>query len=172
MAYIDKGKMEADKYILQTRLYLDYLEEHIDNVRKAFNDLTKKCSGMAWVGDDMTWHTMCLQVEFHDLSKFSAEEFVQYRESFYPINDKEKAESDMLSAWEHHKQHNSHHHETAESYLDIIHMVIDWTAMGYKFGDTAQEYYEANKDKIVIKEIALYNFMYEIFDKIALYKED
>ena len=51
-------------------------------------------------------------------------------------------------------------------------MVIDWTAMGYKFGDTAQEYYEANKDKIVIKEIALYNFMYEIFDKIALYKED
>jgi len=29
-------------------------------------------------------------------------------------------------------------------------MVLDWMAMGLKFGDTAEEYYENNRDKIKI----------------------
>jgi hypothetical protein len=38
-------------------------------------------------------------------------------------------------------------------------------AMGYEFGDTAQEYYENNKDKIFLPEWAIKE-MYKIFEII------
>lgn len=165
MAFIDR--MKGQDYIDKTREYLDYLEEHLENVRKAFIEVSKACDGMWWVGDDMTWHTLREDVIHHDLSKFSIEEFVQYRERFYPINGEELAYSCIEKAWEHHKRNNRHHHETAVSCADIVHMVIDWTAMGYKFGDTAQQYYEKNKDKIRLSEDNK-SFMYEIFDRLVV----
>jgi len=48
-------------------------------------------------------------------------------------------------------------------------MVLDWMAMGYKFGDTAQEYYEKNKEKIKIPSWAV-DFIYQIFDRIKVKK--
>ena len=163
MAFINR--MSGQDYIDQTRLYLNYLEEHLENVRRAFNELSVACEGMWWVGDDCAWHTLRQQVEDHDLSKFSIEEFVQYRANFFPISDFDKKYSGFDKAWENHKLENHHHHETASTFLDIVHMVIDWTAMGYKFGDTAQQYYEANKDKIKLSEDRV-RFMYEIFGRI------
>ena len=44
-------------------------------------------------------------------------------------------------------------------------MVLDWMAMGYKFGDTAQEYYEKNKEKIELPDWAI-EFIYEIFRRV------
>lgn len=161
--FIEKEQMKATKYIKTTRQYLDYLEEHIENVRLAFCELSKACDGMWWVGDDYQWHTFRMEVMHHDLSKFSREEFVQYRDSFYPVCASDKTNSRMEDAWEHHKRKNSHHHETVHTYMDIVHMVIDWTAMGYNFGDTAQQYYESNKDKISLSEDHK-KFMYEIFE--------
>ena len=38
-------------------------------------------------------------------------------------------------------------------------------AMGYEFGDTAKEYYENNKDKIILPEWAIKE-MYKIFEII------
>jgi hypothetical protein len=49
--------------------------------------------------------------------------------------------------------------------VHCTHMVIDWMAMGYKFGDTAQQYYEANKDKIELPDYAV-DFIYEIFKRL------
>lgn len=169
MAFINR--MAGQDYIDQTRAYLDYLEEHLENVRLAFNEVSRACEGMTWVGDDYTWHTLRAEVEAHDLSKFSKEEFVQYRDSFYPASGKDKQNSGMEEAWENHKARNHHHHETATTALDIVHMVIDWTAMGYKFGDTAQQYYEANKDKINLSEENK-AFMHEMFDHIKAYRAE
>ena len=163
MAFINK--MKGTDYIEKIRAYLDYLEEHLENVRKAFCELSVTCDGMWWVGDDMSWHTLRAEVEHHDLSKFSKEEFVQYRDSFFPVSDDDKKNSGMTEAWEHHKKENHHHHETVSHRLDVIHMIIDWTAMGYKFGDTAQQYYEANKDKISLTEDQI-ETMYEVFGRI------
>ena len=165
MAFINHGEMKATEYIAKTREYLFYLEEHIENVRRAFIYISEMCKDMAWVCDDFFWHTMRHKVLFHDLSKFSKDEFVQYRDSFYPVNETDKANSGMGEAWKNHKEKNHHHHETVKDYFDIVHMVIDWTAMGYKFGNTAQQYYEANKDKINLSDEHL-KFMYEIFDHI------
>ena len=168
MAFIDR--MKAQDYIDKTREYLDYVEEHLNNVKKAFNELSKICDGMWWVGDDFTWHTLRGQVICHDMSKFSKEELVQYRDSFYPVTTSDKVNSGVEDAWKHHKLVNFHHHESVKTFIDIVHMVIDWTAMGYKFDDTAQQYYESNKDKIHLSE-EHENFMYEIFDKISQHSE-
>ena len=166
MAYIERDQMEAQKLIQKTREYLDYVEEHIENVRKAFIAVSDACNGMAWVGDDNSWHTVRRDVELHDISKLSANEFTQYRNKFYPVEGEEVDEEEFDLAWQMHKQCNPHHHEVAKDWSDIVHMVIDWTAMGYKFGDTAQAYYEANKERIKLAPDHV-AFMYEIFDKIA-----
>lgn len=168
MAFIDR--MKGQDYIDRTRDYLNYIEEHLENVRKAFIELSEACEGMSWVGDDCAWHSLRAEVMSHDLSKFTKEEFAQYRDSFFPVNDSDKACSCFDVAWENHKRNNHHHHETATNYLDVIHMVIDWTAMGYKFGDDAQSYFEENKERISISE-EHEQFMYEVFNKIEAYRK-
>lgn len=168
MAYIDR--MKGQDYIDKTRAYLDYLEEHLNNVQFAFTEVSDACDGMFWVGDDYSWHTLRADVMAHDLSKFGKEEFVQYRDSFFPVNDEDKKSSGFDAAWENHKGQNPHHHETAKNYLDLVHMVIDWTAMGYKFGDTAKDYYERTKDKMNLSP-EHEAFIYEIFDRIEKHRE-
>lgn len=49
--------------------------------------------------------------------------------------------------------------------IHCVHMILDWMAMGMKFGDTAQQYYESNKSRIHLPEYAE-EFMYEIFSRI------
>jgi len=164
MAYINKEHMKGHEYIRKFREYLDYLEEHFENVRRAFNELSDKCDGMWWVGDDAHWFTLREQVCNHDLSKFSKQEFTGYRRAFFPIEG--EAQYEITAEWEHHKYANSHHHESVKNGMDVIHMIIDWTAMGYKFGDTAQEYYEKNKGRIDLSDEHI-EIMYEIFNKVA-----
>lgn len=135
--------MKGFDYIRATRNYCDYLEEHLTNVSKAFTELTQACDGKEhWVADDFTWHTIREDVRLHDISKFSPQEFVQYRNHFFPTTSKDKESSGFSEAWENHKRENHHHHETCEDRLDVVHMLIDWMAMSYKFGDTPREYYE------------------------------
>ena len=178
--FIEKEHMIGQSYINKTREYLDYLEEHFDNIRKAFQELSVACDGMTWVGDDNTWHTLRHEVCHHDISKFSTEEFVPYRNRFFPLDTATKEDKDAFNkAWIHHYEANEHHWEYINSLSDelvsrkpglieryLIHMLIDWTAMGYKFGDTAQEYYEQNKHKILLKPEQV-EFMYTVFDRLA-----
>jgi len=172
--------MRAILIINKTRDYLDYLEEHINNVQKAFKEIEIKCKDMRFITDDLFYHTLHAEVERHDLSKLSEYEFIQYRKAFFPVDGDPKY--DMSEAWEHHKTMNPHHWENWTSQtgckihpddweIDCAHMVIDWMAMGYKFGDTAKEYYETNKDRIKLPPIAIF-FIYEIFKRIEPeYKE-
>ncbi len=105
------------------------------------------------------------------------EEFVQYRQAFYPLNVAEKSE--LGAAWEHHKQVNMHHHESwvgtkftdpNEWVVHCVHMIIDWTAMSYRFGDTAQAYYESGRARVELPEYAE-DFIYEIFNNIKEVKD-
>ena len=104
-------RMKGEDYIQSTRKYLDYLQEHLANVSKAFSELSEACDGKEhWVGDDCAWHTLHNEVVHHDLSKFTKEEFIQYRDNFFPVNDTDKKNSSFELAWENHKQENHHHH--------------------------------------------------------------
>lgn len=116
----------------------------------------------------------------HDLSKFSPKEFKAYAINFYGEKDCKRCKyymncdynqiglgsgkwakecmdykyEDFDKAWEHHYKNNKHHwnywigREIPEKY--IKQMICDWKAMSRKFGDTAQEFYMKNHDKIKI----------------------
>ncbi len=163
-------RMKGQDYIDSTRKYLDYLEEHLNNVAKAFSELSEACNGKEyWVGDDFTWWTFKAEVEAHDLSKFSKEEFVQYRDNFFHVCDEDKESSNFHVAWENHKDKNHHHHETAEHYIDIVHMVIDWIAMSYKFGDNPRDFYNKTKPSMNIDE-KLHQYVDELFSHLEEYR--
>jgi len=167
--------METLCLIKKTREYLDYIEIHIRNVIRAWVELQDKCKDMRFIHDDYVFHSIDSEVTLHDKSKLSEAEFVQYRKAFYPLADEPKY--DMTSAWEHHKKNNLHHWESWTKNISLwgnnpykweihcVHMVIDWMAMGYKFGDTAQEFYEKNKGKIILPSYAV-DFIYQIFKRL------
>ena len=158
--------MEAMLYIAKTREYLDYLEEHINNIDKAYHEVATACDDLREVSDDSVYFELNEEVRNHDVSKFSKEEFTQYRAKFFPIVSEGITENDFDTALEHHKDHNPHHWEKVNGYTDVFHMVVDWTAMGYKFGDTAQQYYELNSEDINL-EPKWIEFMYKIFSRIG-----
>jgi len=163
--------MEIFEQIKKTREYLDYIEEHCQNVQKAWEEIRTKCKDMFFIEDMNFFMNIDNNVKKHDLSKMSEYEFVQYRKAFYPSDNETKY--DMSEAWEHHKANNPHHWERlTEEYkkgqhwiVHCVHMIIDWTAMGYKFGDTAKSYYEKNKDKIDIPDDAV-KLIYQIFERL------
>ena len=158
-------QLSGHEYLKQTRAYCDYLEEHFNNIARAFDEVYSKCKHLPFFADDYNYHTLYNQVEYHDLSKFMAEEFTQYRNQFFPaqgVPTIEKANAFTL-AWIHHYSSNRHHWESAVNDIDVMHMIIDWTAMSYKFGGTAQSYYEANQHKIKLNS-NLIEFMHTIFN--------
>lgn len=170
--------MEGLKHINKIREYCDYLEEHLLNVEKAWKILQETCKDMNFIWDDYLFWSIDAMVKSHDISKMSAEEFIPYQRNFFPVGEKDSKA--FHSAWLHHIDHNTHHWEKwttirermpNEQYAYCVCMVIDWMAMGMKFGDTAQAYYEANSHKINLPEWAV-KTIYQIFDAIKRGNED
>lgn len=172
--------MEALETIKKTREYLDYIERHILNVEKAWSEIQEKCKNMRFIYDDYVYNTIDAKVKHHDMSKLENEEFVYYRMKFYPTDTENKFLSKQLidknfqEAWKHHYTINDHHWEnwlkkhylnSYEGEINCVHMIIDWLAMSYEFGDTPRGYYEKNKGKIHLPNWAI-KFIYEIFDKL------
>ena len=128
--------------------------------------MQQKCGSEPFVYDDWKFSHLDQWVREHDLSKYSPEEFKPYRRWFYPTKHearkKAKYASAFEKAWRHHYENNPHHWEYWDGkqaghdydpffqWLCYVEMVLDWTAMSYKFGGTALEYYEGHKDEIKI----------------------
>lgn len=162
----------TQELINKTREYLDYVERHFNNVQKAWNELNEKCKGQGfnWLYDDSIWLQINENIKHHDESKFSAQEFCQYRQFFYPTKNEVKDKEMFNSAWNNHLELNPHHWQnwtknSPNSVEYLIENICDWMAMGYEFGDTAKEYYENNKEKINLPDWAV-KHMYEIFNII------
>ncbi|MDY6957558.1 MAG: DUF5662 family protein [Halobacteriota archaeon] len=104
---------------------------------------------------------------FHDLSKFSREEFAPYARWFnHPRGIKalmpdQKLKADFDDAWQHHKFHNPHHWdhwvttdgqggETIKKMplVYIKEMLVDWAAMASSRGNPPWKYYEENRHKM------------------------
>lgn len=173
------SNMKGLEYIKKTREYCDYLERHLNNVGTSWKTLQKKCKDMSFVCDDWKWECIDGLVAEHDLSKFSAEEFMYYRAKFYPTAEEEEhgtaeRKANFKEAWAHHVRHNPHHGQNwvpknywnpYEAEMHCVCMVIDWMAMGLEFGDTAESYYETNKDTIDLPDWAVV-FIREIFARL------
>lgn len=163
--------------IEKTKEYLDYVERHYNNVQRAWKELNTALNGKGndmslFLADDVNYFTLNEMVKDHDKSKLSKEEFTQYRQYFYPTSYEIKNKEQFNNAWENHLKKNEHHWQnwtskyptkSVTSTMCLIENICDWMAMGYEFGDTAQEYYELNKDKINLPEWAIKD-MYLIFE--------
>lgn len=159
--------------IQKFREYLDYIEEHYNNVQESWKLIKEKCGNeFRFMYDDFCFNTIEQEILTHDMSKLSAEEFTAYRQYFFPAEGEEKDRKAFNKAWENHKECNNHHWQNWTSdkdnpYADIYIplMIADWHAMSIKFGGCARTYYEENKDKIILPEWAV-DLMYKIFDKL------
>ena len=95
----------------------------------------------------------------HDLSKFLPSEWSPYVERFHGGGRGQEAFS---RAWQHHANRNSHHWQywvmgqaDGNRVLempadDVREMVSDWIAMGRARGTCARQWYEDNRDQMVL----------------------
>ena len=140
--------------------YKEYITDHILNVKKAF-----KIYGFMLCDElEVDFYEMQNQIDNHDESKWSDEEFDLYMRKFFPESkESEISDQEFNIAWLHHIHYNPHHPEHWIYYDEesnkitvynipnkyIAEMLLDWIAMGYKFNDTAYNYYESKgKNKL------------------------
>ena len=105
----------------------------------------------------------------HDLSKFLPSEFIPYARFFNETNrtkDYKQSDEDNINfqlGWLRHQKRNKHHWNYWVSVTrkdEIIpvpmpmkyvkQMVADWDGMSRKFGGTTQEYWNKNKDNMIL----------------------
>lgn len=95
---------------------------------------------------------------WHDNSKIGKEEWLPYARKFYPLGnqDTNNVKNEFKEAVKHHKNNNFHHFESLQNYKGpdwrcyIIEMICDYIAMGWEFGVYIFEYYNQNKEKIIL----------------------
>ena len=132
--------------------YRQYIIEHINNVKKAFNEYGELlCKEL-----ELDLQEIMNQIEEHDESKWSAEEFDLYRRKFFPEPDEDEiSDYDFNIAWLHHIHYNPHHPEHWIYYDEdtnkisiynmpdkyIVEMLCDWIGMGYKLNNKVYEWY-------------------------------
>ena len=184
--YFIKKIKDNIKIKKQTKLYIKYIIEHKKNIEKAFEEMRENSLIFQRYDDDIL-DALWERVLVHDESKYSEEEFIPYRKNFFPINAEEKENNklDFDKAWEHHWKNNSHHwqyrknktsfnKDNKEEVLDVLENVLDWMAMGYKFNDRPYQYYENNKNNIILcddERKYLEDLIYNIIDVDYINKE-
>ena len=150
----------AELKVSKSEEYMAYINAHVENVKRAYNEIKSKCMMIEWIAFAITFIDTTSRINEHDLSKYSDEEFEPYRMKFYPCNEEESAmaESAFEDAWKHHYTVNDHHWEY---WLDenknprdmsdesIIEMCSDWQGMSYKFGGNAKEWFSKQTDIIL-----------------------
>lgn len=171
----DELKSKIDEYSKYIKEHIENVKEcwanHTDAIIKYLKDNEYRDSIVNMLIDRINRN---IDYETHDFSKWSNEEFIAYRVKFYPTTK----EQDIISrysacqalvndyfnrAWGHHVHNNPHHPEhwiianedgkpnTIIS-MDteyIVEMLMDWEAMGRKFGGNAYSYWydKAKKSK-------------------------
>ena len=148
--------------------YLAYINEHCEFVKECFRELflesEERLCGFS--KPDALREAIEVvrdtEIETHDHSKYSDEEFNAYRVKFFPTAYEKAHEIPELQkqnfdeAWEHHYLNNSHHTKywwdangiPQDMELSaIVHMISDWAAMSKKFGGTVTDWYWNDAEK-------------------------
>lgn len=151
-----ESRFNAEEADIQAKRneYRQYIQTHISNVMKAFEEFGEQvCEA---IGAD--YDKVKALVLIHDESKFSEIEFEPYRQKFYPTD----AEKDVMmdaneydKAWLHHLNNNPHHpecwiipEEGGNKCVDmpveyIAEMLFDWESFYYLGrGNSNSFYYE------------------------------
>lgn len=158
--------------------YKKYLKKHNKNIKKAYYNEIANNPNIFLLIDKEILDKLYKRILNHDKSKYSKEEFDAYRKNFFPINKKEKEENlkDFEKALEHHYKNNTHHWQNRqykenfditndEEIVDVLENILDWVAMGYEFKNIVKEYYDKNKNNIVLnpkEKVFLEHIIYDI----------
>ena len=152
--------------------YDDYLTNHIDGVRKAFNWISENIPDAI---DDVSYELnyrsryetvskMNDLINSHDASKYSDEEYEPYANWFY---GDEKSKEDFDIAWLHHQKVNPHHwqywilinDEDGIECMDmpmmyIIEMICDWWSFSWSKGNLYEilDWYKQHKGSIMLSD--------------------
>lgn len=144
--------------------YDTYLQEHKENVKKAYIWMRENIPDIFTDIDsnyDLEWQMTYV----HDVSKEDPEEYDAYDKYFYGNNKSFKVVEDFQYAWLHHIHNNPHHWqhwvlinddpEEGIKALDmpvnyIIEMVCDWWSFSWKSGDLLSmfDWYKEHRDYI------------------------
>lgn len=162
---------DLSEVTLREKEYTQYIKNHIENVQKAYNELSERIQVIddEWLIEEFKKHegSITEQVLIHDRSKFLPVEYYGYRVYFYPTevekSYKEKMKSWFLKSWLHHIHNNKHHWEhwiipgeeqkvIPMPFEYIIEMYLDWQAMSYVFNNTPDDFYERKKDEILLHD--------------------
>lgn len=144
----------------QEKEYEKYLKTHKEGVEKAWK-LLKLVSTftLEWTKSATVIAQMETNIKLHDQSKYSAEEYTQYRNWFYPADGEDRNKEAFNLAWENHKKHNLHHWEAMvgmpyneNKICYTIEMICDWMSMANMFNEKVDSYYNKMKDKIQLEE--------------------
>lgn len=147
------------------REYTDYIEKHRENVKKAWEIIdkaTQKYKANSWGQQNGCNAHIIIDglIQKHDMSKYSKEEFEPYRKRFFPIDGKVFDKEEFEKAWQHHKDNNLHHWQSMQA-IDYDHvfileytieMLCDWLAMAMNFNEGHRDYYNKNKDDIMLEK--------------------
>jgi hypothetical protein len=150
--------------------YTQYIIDHKENVQKAY--LWLKEHGIIELAIDE-------QINIHDMSKYTEEEYDPYDAYFYGRKTK-KVQEDFDYAWLHHIHANPHHWqywllvndedgtyalEMPENY--VIEMISDWWAFSHKSGNLYEifDWYKSKKKNMILHENTK-KLVEEILDKI------
>lgn len=170
-----------DKDIKQNEKYNEYLDEHIENVKKGYYWMMDHFS--EWLDERIEDPDYFVFGEFifHDSSKYSKEEYEPYANYFYG-NKSFKTVQEFNYAWLHHIHNNKHHWQywvlnnddpnEGEKILDmpfdyILEMVCDWWSFSWKTGDLFEifNWYDQHKDYIKLSDKTR-NTVNDILNKI------
>ncbi len=121
---------EYETIEMATEAYMDYIDEHIENVKRAWKELNEKLEGyfFDFIFDDWK-NAMCtVAINKHDLSKYTKEEFEPYRMKFFPVKGQTYNPDSFAEAWEHHERVNPHHWQRRVNrdfgyFLGTVHIV-------------------------------------------------
>jgi len=129
----------------------EYIEEHKENILKGYNWIKENCPEIL---NGCNLEELEKNINEHDLSKYSKEEFMPYAMYFFSgKKDDPKIKANFDKAWEHHYTNNKHHPEywgNEEMPLEyIIEMICDWWTFSWKNNNLNEifNYWEECKER-------------------------
>lgn len=149
-------------------MYKEYLTKHVQGVKDVYKNIMYD---VLLKESDLTveeLHEIEEIIGHHDESKYSEEEWGAYRDHFYdPEKNPRSGSTQFDLAWNHHQNSNPHHWQywclindvdnPQVQPLDmplkyIIEMLCDWQSAGNFYGNTAYQWYEKQKNRMILSE--------------------
>lgn len=165
--------------------YMKYINKHVKNVQ----DVWSKMKELNYPeGKEDTLVSMVDKaIKVHDSSKYIGNEFIGYRQWFFPKEGEEKNHELFERAWNDHQKRNSHHwqyyimfkrdRQSKALYMpviDVLEMLCDWTAMSLTFKNKPSDWYNSNKGDMLLHEdtVEMIEMFLPDFDEIYLLLKD